>query len=466
MSDISPCVGCGASVDCDQPDQYAYSLTADPTLPFVLNCPAGFNCNQALTLKLNCCHHILSANKAANATNPQVSTILRALLIQCAQFNNQCEGTLPINNIVQNTVFSAVGSCTIFCPDGTPFTFTTPQTLYLGLTQQEANLFAHQDACRLAPQHLICIGTLPTTLPFGVAFSQKLLATGFLAAFPQQNLWDINGDIPTGMTFTDGFFSTGEGPTLTGTPTLSGPFTFSVKVINPNGDSQTKSFTITIGPAPANIAYFAFEQSVTPWLDSNSAATLPFSSWNSAAGLIGLSAKYTGVGATTSTGTVYPVTVPSSGGVTWWFWFNSTTAATNGAANFVWSDGTHTLRMVMFSLPASAGTVEIFTPSTSNFTPVSYVRGAWCLLALTWEKSTGTLRTYFNGALINTVSSTTTLFPNGSYSFRLESTTDSTDCFVDEAGVCWTTAASGSQVTSIYNGGSGVTWPAIAAIFP
>lgn len=465
MSEITPCQGCGASADCDQPNEFAYSLTSDPTLPFVLNCPAGFDCTQPLTLKLNCCHHILSASKAGNATNPQVSAILRALLIQCAQFNNQCAAVIPINNILQNTIFSSVGQCTIFCPDGTPFTFTTPQTLYLGLTQQEANLFAHQDACRLAPQHLICIGSLPASLPESVAFSQKLLATGFLAAFPQQNLWDITGDIPTGMTFNDGFFSTGDGPTLTGTPSASGPFTFNVKVTNPNGDSQNKDFTITVTAPPPVMVYFAFEQTSGNYIDSALGLTMPNTGFSSVPGLIAEGVTATTGFSEVSTGNSIPFNKSTSPGITMWFWM-FLTASNPSIIGGVGLDFSGSPLFIEISNPSGTtcnGIVNAtFASSTTAFTGIF---GAWNLFTLVYDLSNHNLRLYHNTTLVSTTAFSGSPFATGNHNFGIILGGGPSLCDADEAGGVMNRVATTTQITSLFNGGAGVTWPAVKTIF-
>ena len=151
------------------------------------------------------------------------------------------------------TIFSAFGFCTVHCPDGTPFTYTDTQDIFWGATQADASLGAQQNACRQAPSHQICIGSLPQTIEEGVAFSQVLTAIGFLAGGIFENLWTITGDIPDGMTCDDGFVPRSSGPTLTGTPTTPTSYSLTVRVQNPNGDSQTKNFTITVYAPAATI---------------------------------------------------------------------------------------------------------------------------------------------------------------------------------------------------------------------
>lgn len=240
-----PCFTCAAPIDCPNDNPYLYSLTSDPTLPFVENCPAGFDCNAAQTVNFDCCGHIISVSRPANATGVQIQAMVQSILSQCSQWNAQCGLPLPTGNLNQTIVYAGYGFCTVMCPDGTPFTFQTSE-LYWAFSQAQLNATAGSAACKQANAHKICIGSLTNTLPVDVPFTQKLLATGFLAIDPVENEWTITGDIPPGMTFDDGFFATGDGPTLTGTPTTNGDYQITVKVTNPNGDSQTKVFTETV----------------------------------------------------------------------------------------------------------------------------------------------------------------------------------------------------------------------------
>lgn len=488
MSDTPPCLGCGAPTDCDQPDQYAFSLTGDPTLPFVLNCPAGFNCNQALTLKLNCCGHILSASKAGNATNPQVSAILRALILQCAQFNNQCGLVLPKNTILQNTIFATVGQCTIFCPDGAPFTYTEPQTLYLGVTQQQADFFAHQTACRDANQHLVCIGTLPTTLPENVAFSQVLLATGFLAVAPLKNHWVITGDIPTGMTFTGGDFLTSSGPTLTGTPTTVATYEFTVSVTNPSGDTATKDFSIQItGPIPAE--YWSFSETGNGTIPrvgkvNGLQMTAPTGGGSSATDVSGVPALITNGVQFLCPPSTFPVAnAPTlqnqspNGAIT----FNSAIGtgftfaywskpvyfdAINNQGGFVASNvvaHAGSFNIGVSALFSGTLTLQFAASGASTFNMnAGSVSSTWHHIAITYLIAGGIITYYFDGAAIHSQSgvSIATML-SGTVAFHeafQNAGTFPPSNLLDEAFFSGRICATAGQISKIYNGGAGCTY--------
>ncbi|MBX5480743.1 MAG: putative Ig domain-containing protein [Myxococcaceae bacterium] len=87
----------------------------------------------------------------------------------------------------------------------------------------------------------ITTASLPT--PYrAVTYSATLTASGGKAPLT----WSIaSGALPTGLSL-----NAGAGQ-ITGTPTASGPFTFSVQVSDANNKTATKSFTLTVPPALA-----------------------------------------------------------------------------------------------------------------------------------------------------------------------------------------------------------------------
>jgi hypothetical protein len=109
-----------------------------------------------------------------------------------------------------------------------------------------------------------------TSLPSGIAgtsYNQSLTETGGTSPFT----WGVvNGQIPPGLTLNSG------GGGITGTPTQSGTFNFSVKLSDSAGLSATKSLSITIAPAPA--------LSVTTTTLANGALNMTYSSVLSATG--------------------------------------------------------------------------------------------------------------------------------------------------------------------------------------
>lgn len=77
----------------------------------------------------------------------------------------------------------------------------------------------------------------------GVAYEAKIEATGGTAPY----VWSSTGDLPAGLTFAekDGDY------VLSGTPSTSGAFTFTVKVTDAHSLESTREFTVTIAPVDA-----------------------------------------------------------------------------------------------------------------------------------------------------------------------------------------------------------------------
>jgi FtsP/CotA-like multicopper oxidase with cupredoxin domain len=118
-----------------------------------------------------------------------------------------------------------------------------------------------------------------TSLPggtLGTAYSQKLGATGA----PTPYTWSVSaGALPTGLTLKTG-------GTISGTPTATGTFTFTVQVVAANGSTATQALSILIGAAvpaaPSNLTAVASgAQRITlTWTDNSSDET-SFSIWRS-----------------------------------------------------------------------------------------------------------------------------------------------------------------------------------------
>jgi Putative Ig domain len=87
----------------------------------------------------------------------------------------------------------------------------------------------------------------------GVIFNGVITATGGqLATGEQKNMWSISGFIPGSLTFNGGFIASNQ-VTITGTPvaTDAGVYNFTVTVQDPQGNSQSKQYSLNIvGPPP------------------------------------------------------------------------------------------------------------------------------------------------------------------------------------------------------------------------
>lgn len=129
-------------------------------------------------------------------------------------------------------------SCTVFCPDGTPFTYTVAAGRYSATNQAQANEIAASYACILANSNKICLSTLAPGACVGTIYSSFITASG-----PGPFTFFVSsGALPPGLTLS----AIGNTANVVGVPTLAGLFTFSITATNASGASQIRTFTITV----------------------------------------------------------------------------------------------------------------------------------------------------------------------------------------------------------------------------
>lgn len=149
-------------------------------------------------------------------------------------------------NPVTPQFFNSPQTCTVDCPDGTPFVFEVSAGSFSGNAQAAADNAAEAFACSEANRRQICLSALSNaSFTIGVPFSATITATGqSLAVGTQTNLWQmISGSLPTGLTFNGGNLASDQ-VTITGTPTETGTFSFGVSITDPLGDTQEKFYTL------------------------------------------------------------------------------------------------------------------------------------------------------------------------------------------------------------------------------
>lgn len=233
-----PCPTC-LPLDCvSVADEDLYSIESG-LFPFVLNCPPGFDCNGPGTFSIVCCGSVLSTIFPPNATIDDRTVLIQEVLNQCAVRNTFC-GTsdIPHNPPDQpiQLYYNNPKTCTVDCPDGSPFTYTIPAGAFAGDSQAIVDQQAQDAACIRANQLKVCLGNLSGCLCVGSPYSYRLTTTGGIGPFA----WSIwSGSLPTGLAIDQ----TG---TISGTPTASGNFSFMVQVTEPDGSYMRKSYTISV----------------------------------------------------------------------------------------------------------------------------------------------------------------------------------------------------------------------------
>lgn len=165
-----------------------------------------------------------------------------------------------------------------------------------------------------------------------------------------------------------------------------------------------------------------------------------------------------------------------SKGISCWFWIQLVSYGGNGEFYMDTSDVAHTNRFrVLFSFASGAsGSMEVgHTNDTDDHfadTPnLTWTLGSWHMVAITYDKVAQTLNIYIDGALSASTADIST-YPDLTQT-DMELANFSTlgagsDFITDECGLCLNGALTTAQITSLWNGGSGVTWPNITPIVP
>lgn len=135
-----------------------------------------------------------------------------------------------LNNIAQ---------CTIHCPDGNPFTYQVRAGLFPGINQATADAAARSYACNLANINAVCLGSISTKACLGTAYNQTIASSrpGIFTFIV------ISGSLPPGLSLTPGPAPTGA---ISGTPTATGSFTFTLRVTSAAGNFMQKTYTINV----------------------------------------------------------------------------------------------------------------------------------------------------------------------------------------------------------------------------
>lgn len=171
-------------------------------------------------------------------------------------------------------------------------------------------------------------------------------------------------------------------------------------------------------------------------------------------------------------------------GFTFWFWFKVNSGlvpGVNGTSNFIWSanlilrDPSNSVMLGLtpyfITAPGTGlyfnvmgwGSVNVGSVLFPNTTP-----GLWQLVAVKYDPSdSDNVSVKFNNGAWNVLGSTTPTpdATQGVFSFTggFGGNGDSWDTSTDEMGLVFKVLTD-AQLTSIWNGGTGVTWPAVQTI--
>lgn len=227
---IFPCRPCNVALNLDCPNPLDSYTLQGPEFPFVVNCPPGYDCDTADSIHMVCCGQELADVFPSGATQAQRNSITQALIAKCRQFNEFC------GDGVTEYFYNRPQSFQFGCPTGGTFTFTVPAGMFIAETQAEADLLASQYAQNAGIVDEFCV-TAPAICPCkDSAASYVFRITGGRAPF---TVAILSGFAPTGMAFS----VSGRTLIFSGTPTLDGPFTFTMRVTAADGATWVNTIT-------------------------------------------------------------------------------------------------------------------------------------------------------------------------------------------------------------------------------
>lgn len=135
-----------------------------------------------------------------------------------------------------DTFLNEAAFCTVFCQDGLPFTYTVKAGLFRAFSQVRADEIAISYACQQANLNAVCFGSISGAC-LGQNYLSVITVTGGFAPY---SIVRIGGTLPPGVGFVQ---DTGTTAFLSGIPTASGAFTFTVRAVDTKGNFMQKDFT-------------------------------------------------------------------------------------------------------------------------------------------------------------------------------------------------------------------------------
>ena len=165
-----------------------------------------------------------------------------------------------------------------------------------------------------------------------------------------------------------------------------------------------------------------------------------------------------------------------SKGLSAWFWVKPTAYVFVFELTLDTDDVMHTNRFRVGGHidNAGSGVLEVNHTNDTNdvFTDtpnLSWALGTWHMVTMTYNKVAQTLNIYIDGALSSSIADPF-VYPDLTISDWFLTAGPSLGGAVigasDECGLCLNGALTPAQVTALWNGGLGVTWPGVTAIVP
>lgn len=189
---------------------------------------------------------------ADGCMNVCVSEISQADADLCAQRSAYiCSHTPPPGGPPAPTFFfSGLQVCNITCPDGSIFSYRVLPGAFVATSQAEADQQASAYACAAAAFNLICLSDLPNGC-LNAPYSQTITTSE--RGLPPFVFSLTAGSLPPGLVMEQ---VDSVSALLSGTPTVPGNYTFTLRLTDANGNFMERTYVVAIlgitnSPPPA-----------------------------------------------------------------------------------------------------------------------------------------------------------------------------------------------------------------------
>lgn len=174
----------------------------------------------------------------------QFSADLTAFLFACAVLNLYCsefpDEELPEAPTAPNTR----QSCSVPCGSGT-FTYTVPYNTYRADNQAAANMVARTAACNQASLQRTCFNAITPTACTSEFYASAVTLSGPQAG-NERDVSIVSGSLPPGIILSGGI--------LSGEPTSTGTYDFTLRAIFLDGQTVTQAFQIVVSGITGTLA--------------------------------------------------------------------------------------------------------------------------------------------------------------------------------------------------------------------
>ncbi len=212
---------------------------------------------------LGCVSFCESTVSQADADNCAALQQLICTVEGCDDCGNGGGGWKDPGGNPDKVFFNTAQHCDIVCPDGLPFRFSVAGGQFGGLSQAEADQCAQSVACLEGQAERMCMNEIQSVTCVNEFYFDVIDTDG---GAPPIVFRIVAGSLPPGLTFaqTDAF-----SVDISGTPTVPGNYTFTVRAVDRFGLFMNKTYHISVlgitnSPPDASVgSAYSFQFTVT-----------------------------------------------------------------------------------------------------------------------------------------------------------------------------------------------------------